>query len=285
MKTILVCPACRAKLDFEPTIAVCKGCTARYEISAGKIFFDRAPYREDDLDQLKASLKKWLGKYYYTIGVDVLAPDYPVNYRKLILDRMNPEKEIVVDVGCGNRRVHEDIICLDFFDYEEVDIVCDARRLPFANKSVDGFVTRYLLEHALEPGYIVEQFHASTKPGGMGMHLVPFLYPFHASPHDYHRYTHKGVELLFHEWELVEQRSVTGPATLLLLGITEFLSIFISLGNVKLRKYIYLGLCLLLFPVKYLDIFFVAKKRYITLAPTLMTVVRKAQGRKTDKFG
>jgi len=274
-----VCPACQGELDFGSSAAICGVCAASYEIRAGKIYFDPVPGRDDGLDQLKARLKKWLGKYYYTIGVDVIAPDYPVNYRKLILERLNPEHQIVIDVGCGNRRVHEDIICLDLFDYEEVDIVCDAHRLPFARGSVDGLVTRYLFEHIADCHAIVTGFDACTRPGGMGVHLVPFLYPFHASPQDFHRFTHEGAGFLFKGWDVVEQRNVTGPATLLLLCLIEFVSTALSFGKGKLRKYFYLCLCLFLFPVKYLDVFFVANKNFITLAPTLLTVVRKPRRR------
>ena len=277
VKSILVCPECQVGLDFGTSGANCRACGMNYEIREGKIFFTQAPDRDDELDRLKALLKKRLGKYYYTIGVDVIAPDYPVNLGKLIFERLNPKNHIIVDVGSGNRRVHEDIICLDLFDYEEVDIVCDARRLPFAHESVDGVVTRYLLEHVSDPWSIVSGFEACTRLGGLGIHLVPFLYPFHASPHDYHRFTHKGAQLLFQGWELVEQRNVSGPVTLFLLGIIEFLSICLSFGLDKPKRYLYLCLCLLLFPVKYLDVFFVSRKNYIALAPTFVTVVRKAQ--------
>jgi len=83
----------------------------------------------------------------------------------------------------------------------------------------------------------------------------------------------------FTGWDVVEQRNVTGPATLLLLCLIEFVSTALSFGKGKLRKYFYLCLCLFLFPVKYLDVFFVANKNFITLAPTLLTVVRKPRRR------
>ena len=282
LKSVLVCPDCRVELDFGSSAAICRACAASYDIRGGKIFFDSVPKRDDELDRLKALLKRRLGRYYYSIGVDIIAPDYPINYRKLILDRIDPGQQIVVDVGCGNRRVHDDIICLDLFDYDEVDIVCDASKLPFASESVDGFVTRFLLEHTLDPQSIVAGFHACTRPGGIGVHLVPFLYPFHASPHDYHRYTLEGAALLFKDWDLLEQRNLTGPVTLLLLSLIEFFSIVLSLGSGKLKRYLYLLLCLLLFPFKYLDSLFIGHKNFIGLAPTFMTAVRKSNQSRAD---
>ena len=41
----------------------------------------------------------------------------------------------------------EDIIGLDLFDYEAVDIVCDATRLPFESDSVDFIYSCHMLEH------------------------------------------------------------------------------------------------------------------------------------------
>ena len=105
--------------------------------------------------------------------------------------------------------------------------------------------------------------------------LIPFLFPFHASPSDFQRYTHKGQKILFDGWELLEQFNPTGPVTLALLGIIEFFSILFSLGSEKAKDYIYLILCAALFPIKYLDFFFVNRKRFIGLAPSILSVVRK----------
>jgi hypothetical protein len=42
------------------------------------------------------------------------------------------------------------------------------------------------------------------KPGGTVLAHVPFLYPFHAAPHDYQRYTPAGLRVLFEAFEPLE---------------------------------------------------------------------------------
>jgi SAM-dependent methyltransferase len=275
IKPILICPSCGGSLDFEATQAVCRECGALYPLRRGKIFFVEVPDYMDDLDNLKGRLKKWLGKYYYTIGVNILAPTYPFNYSKWIRRHLEPSQQIVIDVGCGNHRIDKDIICLDLFDYDAVDVICDIDALPFKPNSVDAFVSRSVMEHLPEPAGVIRNLYLSTRPGGLGLHLIPFLFPFHASPHDFHRYTHKGLELLFKEWQIVEKINVTGPVTLTLINTIEFLSILLSLGNQKAKAYIYLILCGLFFPFKYLDAPFVNRKSFLTLAPTILTLLRK----------
>jgi SAM-dependent methyltransferase len=275
LKSILACPRCERDLSLDSQHVSCKSCFAIYPIRNGKIYFVNVTSHKDDLDNLKGHLKRWLGKYYYKVGVYIVAPTYPFNYARKICRRMDPSKHIVIDVGCGNHRIHEDIIGLDFLDYEAVDLVCDLSHLPFKPNSVDAFVSRSVLEHVNDPSGIIKQLYRCTKEGGLSMHLIPFLFPFHASPYDFQRYTHKGHETLFEGWEVVEQFNPTGPVTLALLCIIEFLSILMSMGNEKAKGFIYLGLCAILFPFKYMDVIFVNRKSFLSLAPTIFTVARK----------
>lgn len=278
LKPILACPQCRRSLNYEPDKAVCQNCLAAYPIKNGKIYFVEVPDRVDELDKVKGALKALLGRYYYVIGRDVVAPTYPFNFRGQIYGRLDPTRQIVIDVGCGNYRMDENVIAADLFDYDAVDVVCDLEALPFRDDSVDAFVSRSVLEHIPDNSLVIEQFARCTRPGGVSMHLIPFLFPFHASPHDFQRYTHKGQETLFNGWEVVDQTNPTGPVTLLLLGLIEVLSIVFSLGHGKIRAYLYLFFCLLLFPLKFLDFPFVNRKSFFALAPTLFIVVRKSHG-------
>jgi SAM-dependent methyltransferase len=275
IKKVLFCPECRADLIFTGSEATCEKCSAVYPIRHGKIYFIEVPNTTDELDTIKSRLKRWLGKYYYKIGLNVLAPTFPFNYLQKIRQFFDPANQIVVDVGCGNHRIDANIIGIDLFDYEAVDVVCDLIKLPFKPDSVDGFASRSVLEHVPNPALIVKQLYGCTKSGGYGVHLIPFLYPFHASPHDYQRFTLEGQKILFTGWEMIEQTNPTGPITLVLLCLIEFLSIVVSFGNNKIKGYFYLFFCGILFPFKYLDFLFVNRKSFLTLAPSILAVVRK----------
>jgi SAM-dependent methyltransferase len=276
-KSVLACPACQGTLTFKDTEAACLCCAARYPIRDRRIYFIEVAGRADELDTLKGRLKNWLGKYYYKIGVNVIAPTYPFNYPKKILEFFDVANQLVVDLGCGNHKINENILGLDFFDYDAVDVVCNMNRLPFKPDSVDGFVSRSVLEHVPDPFSVVRQLHDKTIPGGYGIHLIPFLFPFHASPDDFMRFTREGQKILFCEWQMVEQTNPTGPVTLFLLCLIEFLSILLSFGNSKVKGYVYLLLCAALFPLKYLDVIFVHHKSFLPMAPSILSVVRKRE--------
>lgn len=275
IRHILVCPLCGEALEFRSDGLRCEKCEVVYPIRNGKVYFSELPERDDEFDMIKGCLKRWLGKYYYSFGVKIIAPDYPFNLRRKIYQFLDPSKQIVIDAGCGNQRIDEEIICIDLFDYEEVDVVCDLGMLPFKQGSVDAFISQSVLEHVKEPGRVVSGFARCTKKDGLSLHLVPFMYPFHSSPNDYQRYTHKGIRVLFEGFDVVDQVTATGPFTLILVNIIEFFSILLSLGHERLRGYIYLALCTILFPFKFLDYPFVNGKKFLSLAPTILTIFRK----------
>ena len=76
-------------------------------------------------------------------------------------------------------------------------------------------------------------------------------------------------------WEVVEQRATAGPISLFLICFNEFLASLLSIGNDRVKAPIYLLVCLLTFPIKFIDIFFVGRKSFMSLAPTILTVARK----------
>jgi len=241
----------------------------------GQIYFSRPFSTEDELDTLKGRLKRSLGKWYYAIGVQVIGPSYPFNYRKKILSRVDPSASVVVDLGAGNHRISEDIVTLDGVDYEEVDIVADMTALPFRDDSIDCFCSRSVLEHVPELNHVIDEVRRCTAVGGLSLHHTPFLFPYHASPHDYQRFTHTGMSYLFRGWSILEQKNVGGPVSLLLIISTELLSTILSFGNSKLKPYLYLGLCLVVFPFKFFDVMFIGRKSMLGLCPTMLTIVRK----------
>ena len=276
IKSILVCPDCRSSLTFTSDAGCCDHCVIDYPIRNNKIYFIKVPAKSEDfLDKVKEKMKRGFGKYYYTIGVNVIAPTYPFNLGNNVKKYINSKTQIVIDIGSGNNRIDKNIICLDMFDYDSVDVVCDVDKLPFKENSVDAFVSRSMLEHVPDPLKLVDQFYDCTKENGFGLHLIPFLYPFHASPYDFQRFTHKGVAILFNEWTIVEQKNKTGPFSLLLLLIIEFLSIIFSFGNYRLKAIANLCFCALFFPIKFLDVLFVNKKSFLTMAPSILTIVKK----------
>ena len=121
IKPVLACPWCRVSLSFAADSAACQRCPRRFPIRDHRIFFVEVPARADRFDQLKGRLKRRLGRAYYSVGVQVFAPTYPMNFGQRIRRYVDPASALVVDAGSGNNRLHPEIICVDLFDYDAVD--------------------------------------------------------------------------------------------------------------------------------------------------------------------
>lgn len=274
--SILACPACKGGLVLGETHAQCTVCRAQYAIQNGKIYFSTPPASgQDTLDGIKYHLKRLFGQAYYRVGVTMIAPTYPFNFAKEVKRHVDPATDIVIDIGAGAMRIDDNVICVDIFDYDNIDIVCDIKSLPFKDNSVSAFVSRSALEHVPEPNAVIDEIRRCTSAGGISAHLIPFMMPFHASPYDFQRYTHIGALKLFPNWTPVEQFAPFGPVTLLLQSVIEIASSLFSFGNARAKSFLYLALCVPLFPVKFLDFFFVRRKSLIGIAPSIFTVVRK----------
>lgn len=275
IRTALVCPRCRGALVYSENQAHCALCAAGYPIRDDRIYFVDVPTRHDDFDRVKGWLKRVLGRTYYTVGIQLFAPTFPLNFARVVTRHVDPASALVVDAGSGNFRLHPDIISVDIFDYEAVDIVCRLEALPFRSAAIDAVVSRSVLEHVPDPAGVVEEFRRCTKIGGIGIHVIPFLFPAHSSPMDYQRLTPDGHDILFKCWDPVSRTNPTGPVTVLLVHIIEVLSTLLSFGRPRLKSLSYLFLCGILFPLKFLDVIFINRPAFTTSAASLMSVVRK----------
>lgn len=272
IKPLLWCPHCHGDLAFDAAKAVCGGCAAQYPIRDGRIFFCQPLGATDELDGVKLKLRRLLERHYRTIA-DVVAPDFPVLRKRELHRTFDPKREIVLDVGCGSQRLDENIIGLDIVDYESADVICDVHAMPFRPGSVDGAVSWGVLEHLRDPFTVIANLRACTRAGGRGLHMVPFMYPFHASPDDFLRFSHEGVKVLFDRWTVRDVRNSSGPVSFLLLGLVELFSVLLSFGSPRLKGLAYLALCGLTFPIKILDVPFLNRKSLRGMAPTLVVEV------------
>lgn len=71
----------------------------------------------------------------------------------------------------------------------EPDYCCNAESIPLETESVDGLLLCEVLEHLEHPERVLHEAFRVLKPGGTGWITMPFLYPVHADPHDYQRWT------------------------------------------------------------------------------------------------
>lgn len=129
----------------------------------------------------------------------------------------------VLDVGAGsvvekNRRAGQYALAdkyarlvaqrgylgLDVAPGTNVSLVADAHVLPIATESLDGVLMVSVLEHLYDPVRAIEQVARVLKPGGVYFSYAPFYHSYHASPHDYFRFTQEGYRHLLRDFARVD---------------------------------------------------------------------------------
>ena len=102
------------------------------------------------------------------------------------------------------------------------DIITDVATLPVKSGSMDVVICTEVLEHLENPSSCAQEIHRILKAGGTGFFSVPFMYPVHADPYDYQRFTADGLRKLLSPFQSIDIYPMGGY-----LGI---LGMFIGIG-------------------------------------------------------
>lgn len=182
-------------------------------------------------------------------------------YRLLMttLLRRYRQKSVILNLRSGPRILQgrRDIINVDLYTFDEVDMVSDAADMPLENGTVDLVLNLAMLEHVDHPERVVREIYRLLRPGGEVFCYLPFLVPFHAAPHDFYRWTMSGGRTLFQDFEQVKIGIGAGPTSGMLWVVQEWLAILLSFGSKRLHDIIFLMLMVLTTPLKILDTFLV----------------------------
>ena len=176
-----------------------------------------------------------------------------------------PPNPVIFDIGSKEARgayafggppEGAKIVCVDIAESAGVDLVADAHDLHMVpDNSVDFVCSISVLEHVRYPQRVVKEIHRILKPGGIVYINVPFVFPFHADPDDFYRFSYKGVEILCEDFERVDSGFNRGPASTMHHLLVHFLALLFSFNSSILYTLNADILRWLLFWVKYLDIF------------------------------
>jgi len=230
------------------------------------------------LGQLQTFLKQ-NGKLYYLL-LDLFAPVLSSFVcRKAIkrLLRKYGQEYIVLNIGSGpkyfNKR--QDIINVDFYKYDEVDMVADIIDLPIEDAKIDFIINIAILEHVDKANTALREMFRILKPGGEVFCYVPFIVPFHGAPQDFHRWTMLGMEKLFSKFEILEIGIGAGPTSGLLWVFQEWVAILLSFGSKILHDVILLILLVITMPLKFIDIILVKFPHAEKIASGFYIVAKK----------
>lgn len=112
---------------------------------------------------------------------------------------------IVLDIGCADAKPRRHLpadahyVGIDYYSTAKgwygtrPDIYADARLLPLSDGCVDHSMLLDVLEHIPQPDRCLSELHRTLKRGGSLTIQVPFLYPVHDAPLDFHRWTRFGL--------------------------------------------------------------------------------------------
>jgi len=211
----------------------------------------------DWLDRIKLKVKNY--PKLYQIVIDVISPVYGksnISY-KIIKKYVDIENSITLNIGSGPFRLDKNILNVDITPYNNVDVIADGSNLPFKNNSVDAIINVVILEHVPNPECVVNEMYRVLKNGGIIYTVVPFIQGYHASPYDYKRWTSSGVSNLHNNFTMIESGVGGGPTSGFVWILTEWLALLFSFRIIPLYKLLFIFFTLLLWPIKFLDVFLI----------------------------
>jgi SAM-dependent methyltransferase len=256
---LLRCPDCKnGGLTASADQLTCPTCHHAVPLVNGVPIFDQLKSSDvtDGMDSIKHFFKQYPTLYKYI--VIVLSPVYYAFgvEKKFLRNHVNGRQVVAINLGSGNSRLAPNLVNVDIFAYPNVDLVCNLETVPIQDGSADVIMNIAVLEHLPDPQAAVREMFRLLKRGGHLYSFVPFIQGFHASPHDFQRYTREGLKRLYQDFDLIEVRNGEGPVSGFLWVFQEMVAIALSFGNVRLHRYLLIAMMLLTFPIKYLDALF-----------------------------
>jgi SAM-dependent methyltransferase len=95
-------------------------------------------------------------------------------------------------------------VSVDKYDNRDfIDRHDDVENLEFDDEEFSAAVCWSVLEHVPHPEKAIQELSRVLRPGGEIWVQVPFLYPYHESPHDYWRVTPDGLRMWLKDFDEV----------------------------------------------------------------------------------
>jgi len=214
------------------------------------------------INKFKTLLKLWPGLYNFLQAL--FTPAFSmigfVSYNKILrvaFGAREPKDKIILNLGSGTKRINPEIINVDIYPFKNVDVVADIRKLPFKDGSIDMVIVDSVLEHVGRVGEAIGEITRVVKPRGYVYATVPFVYPFHASPNDFYRWTQEGLKSDFAAFRPVLLGMRGGPMAALQGVLIHVFSLLLSFRIQKLYSFLTQFFMVVLAPLKLLDFIFI----------------------------
>jgi len=116
---------------------------------------------------------------------------------------------VTLDVGAKHSPYrclvpHTEFRTLDIASEGKPDQLGDVQNMHFGEDEFDTVICTQVLEHVKNPGKAVNEIRRVLRPGGVCVLSAPFIYPYHADPNDYYRFSREALEDLFSDFSQVQ---------------------------------------------------------------------------------
>ena len=180
LRPLLRCPLCRGELADRPGELYCAPCARAYPYVRGKPVLATGE------------------------GYDATPEEQPESnnpYGSQVLELIETYRDgLVLDMGSGNpTRGFYNVIHLDLFAFDQVDVVTDGQGLPFGDDVFDAILSEAVLEHVEDPIAYTRELARVLKPGGRVRLDAAFLQPYHGYPDHYFNMTRSGLRKVVEE--------------------------------------------------------------------------------------
>jgi len=253
----LICLDCHKQLNLSSKKLTCSNCGKIYQIIENKLYFlDKKIeiLNQESSDAIVNKLKILFKKYpiifsflYYAFGASFVGKS-----AKKAIENIESDK-LIINLGSGIKKINDNVVNIDFYPFDNVDIVSDISDLPFNNNSVDVVINEFVLEHVKNPKKIVKEIYRVLKPNGLLYLAVPFVASFHSSPNDYYRWSKQGIRELLKDFKEEEIGIRCGPTSAMLYVVNEWIATFLSFGFQKLHQFLFIFLMIIASPIKIFD--------------------------------
>ena len=275
----LICPHCKAGLDQLGESFVCKSCGNEYPVIAGiPILIDESAsgFRVSSYERPKELSRTERAKRALRSALPAISMNLAAkrNYRRFreMLFRLSRAPRVLIIGGATAGAGTGELLADERIEFVESDVaiderttlVCDAHVLPFADQTFDGVIFQAVMMYLENYPRCLHEILRVLKPGGIVYSDAPFVQQVVGGEYDLYRFTLRGHEYQFRQFERIASGISGGPAMATAWSIQYLLLSFTE--NPGFRAGIRILCKCTLFWMKYLDLLLVNKRGAVDAA-------------------
>ena len=222
----VVCPSCRGLLEQLDGAVRCTACQRSYPLAeqVPVLLTDDSLFTtEQVLGRTETYYERKAAESRVKRRIRRSLPSLATDAGRPVVDRLLPRLcasgELGLVLGGGERvgSMEERVPAVRWLVSDvdlsyRPDLVADAQALPLTDGAASVVVAEMVLEHVIDPFTAAREMQRVCREGGLIVAAVPFCFPWHGVPFDFHRWTPTGLRAMFDWTEPVHLGPGQGPA-------------------------------------------------------------------------